>query len=248
MINFRPFTRDEAFYIVQFSRCIIERALQGHDYENCIEDVGIGEELLSKLILTRFGVFVTIEKIINSTMDGVYKRVVRGSIGILPTYLTTLEALKTASTAAALRDPRRTPLHKNEFNSCVLEIMFVSSEYREVSIEELHRLLIPGYHLIVIDYGGENRSVIMPHTQLEVIESLISKRSQLSIEEVISEIIRRACNDNRIRSVILYETQIFYEIVPEGEVIERKIYLNKVFRDVRRRSIDLTRQELVIRR
>ncbi len=236
MIFFKPFNIREAFSIIQFSRSIIKKALQGNEFEYD-QDFNLPEDVLYKLKSTRYGVFVTIEKIVNSTMDGVYRRTVRGSMGILPSTLTTLEALKTAATAAALRDPRRTPLHKSEFGSCVLEIMFIS-EGREVDIDELCRVLIPGYHMIVLTLNNDSKFIVMPHMQLEIAESLLQEKSSITIGDIVNEILDRV-GKNNVTNIQIFETQIFYEVVPDGEVIERKIYLNRIFKQISKERKDV---------
>ncbi|NPB00247.1 MAG: AMMECR1 domain-containing protein [Crenarchaeota archaeon] len=229
MINFRPFTLSEAVWIIRFCRQLINYALSSRDESEALKI--LPESVREKLEKTNYGVFVTIEKIVSSSMDGVYKRVVRGSVGALPSdEYTTLELLKLTAPGAALKDPRRTPLHKNELGSCVIEVMFVDLG-REVSTDEIYSMFIPGYHIIVVEV--ENcKKVIMPHDVILVAESLLVERDHgLSMEELIDALFSRYDVPRRVNAR-LCATQIFYEVMPDGEVIERKLYLNKVFRKI----------------
>ncbi len=229
MINFRPFTLSEATWIIRFCRQLINYALSSRDESEAVQI--LPENIREKLEKTNYGVFVTIEKIINSSMDGVYRRIVRGSVGALPSdEYTTLDLLKLAAPAAALKDPRRTPLHKNELGSCVLEIMFVGNE-NEVNVDELYEVFIPGYHIIVVDIDN-CKKLIMPHEVINIAEDLLKDRENvLNIEDLVNTILSKYEIPRRV-SVHLYETQIFYEVMPDGEIIERKLYLNKVFRKI----------------
>ncbi|NPA70250.1 MAG: AMMECR1 domain-containing protein [Crenarchaeota archaeon] len=229
MINFRPFTLSEATWIIRFCRQLINYALSSRDESEAVQI--LPEDVREKLERTNYGVFVTIEKIVSSSMDGVYRRVVRGSVGALPSdEYTTLDLLKLAAPAAALKDPRRTPLHKNELGSCVLEVMFVGNE-REVSIEDLYDVFIPGYHMMVIDVENCKR-IVMPHDVISIAEELLKDHeSSLSIEDLVKSILSKYEVPKRV-IVHLYETQIFYEVMPDSEIIERKLYLNKVFKRI----------------
>ncbi len=238
MINFRPFTLNEARRIIHFCRELINYELSSRNNEKNINI--LTEDLKNKLERTNYGVFVTIEKIVSSSMDGVYKRIVRGSIGALPSdEFNTLQLLRLAAPGAALKDPRRTPLHKNELGSCVLEVMFVSPG-RIVHIDELHNHMIPGYHILVFDIDNCKR-IIMPHELVEIAEEVLTdEEGSISIEELIDLLLRRY-EIPRKSMVQIHETQIFYEVTPEGEVIERRLYLNKIFRRIAgKHSIILT--------
>ncbi|NPA22798.1 MAG: AMMECR1 domain-containing protein [Crenarchaeota archaeon] len=226
---FRPFTLNEARHILRLCRQLINNALSGKEEEDITYI--LPQELREKLENTNYGVFVTIEKIISSSMDGVYKRVVRGSVGALPSDdYATLDLLKLVAPGAATKDPRRTPLHKNELGSCVIEVMFVFPE-GSVMTDDLHEILIPGYHVLAFDVDNCKR-IIMPHEIIEIAENLLKDSDKsIGVDELISAIVSKY-EISRRTLIQVYGSQIFYEVLPDSEIIERKLYLNRVFRRV----------------
>ncbi len=248
MVKFRPLTLDEGKLLVRYVRCVVETCLK---YGDCALDdcIHVLEPIRDKVLNMRFPVFVTIEKIVTSE-GGVSRRVIRGSMGIPVGKLDLARGLMLAAKYAAFRDPRRSCLQPNEWPNCIVEITILSDPM-PVPPEKLVEKFVIGYHAVSLYRSGE-LIVILPQLQVEILEKLVTekKRQRISMSEYLSTLLSTYGAASNIDRVYLHETQIFYELFPEGEVIERKPYLNRYIRYiVREKTLEAraTREETALK-
>ncbi len=76
--------------------------------------------------------------------------------------------------------------------------------------------------------------VILLQPQVELLEKLVPEKrwQRRSMSEYLSVLFAEYGVPLNVDKVYLHETQIFYELFPEEEVIERKPYLNRYIRYV----------------
>ncbi len=233
-IDFRPLTIDEGRALIRFARCVIEQCLKFGDctVDECIDSVKPYEGKFRSLKLP---VFVTIEKIMTSE-GGVTKRVIRGSMGIPVPRLDMLNGVLLAAKHAAFRDPRRSCLQASEWHNCVIEITILS-EPSVVTLEEFYRKFIIGYHAISLRVDRD-LIVILPQMQIDVLEKILfserRKLSKISLREYVYKLFESFNIPQHVERIAIHSTQIFYELFPEGQVIERKPYLNRYIKYIER--------------
>ncbi|ADY01932.1 MAG: AMMECR1 domain-containing protein [Vulcanisaeta sp.] len=218
---FRPLNEQEYTSLIKYLRSrILERLGVKAEYD-------IDPTHLVKIAELKFGVFVSIEKLMYS--DGMIKRVLRGSMGTIRPIKNLLEDSMTAATHAAFYDPRFSPISIAEFKNCVLEITIVSP-LTDVSIDWVRRDMVLGYHGLYIVESGK-ASILLPQKVVEMAENYYQRVSKpLDNEGFIKELCEslKICNPMSIKA---FETQIIYELRPDGNAIERKLYLNRLLKN-----------------
>ena len=215
---FRPLNEQEYTSLIRYLRAkILERLGVKADYE-------IDPTHLVKIAELKLGVFVSIEKLMYS--DGMIKRVLRGSMGTIRPIKNLLEDSVTAAIHAAFYDPRFSPISIAEFKNCVLEVTVVSP-LMDVDMDWLRKEMILGYHgLYIVDSG--KATILLPQKVVEIAENYYQRTNkQLGIDEFIKELCDslKICNPTSIKA---FKTQIMYELRPDGSVVERKLYLNRL--------------------
>ncbi len=218
---FRPLNEQEYSALIKYLRAkILERLGVKAEYE-------IDPTYLVKMAEFKLGVFVSIEKMMYS--DGMVKRVLRGSMGTVRPIKNLLEDSVAAALHAAFYDPRFSPVSIAEFKNCVLEVTVVSP-LADVNIEWMRNNLVLGYHgLYIVDSG--KASILLPQKVIEIAENYYQRTNKpLDNEGFINELCQylKICNPSSIRA---FETQIIYELKPDGDVVERKLYLNRLLRN-----------------
>ncbi len=215
---FRPLNEREYTSLVRYLRSkILERLGLKADYE-------IDPTNLVRIAELKLGVFVSIEKLMYS--DGMIKRVLRGSIGTIRPMKNLLEDSVTAAIHAAFYDPRFSPISIAEFRNCVLEVTVVSPLI-DVDMDWVRREMILGYHGLYI-VGSGKATILLPQRVIEIAEGYYQRTNkQLSNDDFIKELCEslKICNPTGIKA---FETQIIYELRPDGNVVERKLYLNRL--------------------
>ena len=215
---FRPLNEQEYTSLIRYLRAkILERLGVKADYE-------IDPTHLVKIAELKLGVFVSIEKLMYS--DGMIKRVLRGSMGTIRPIKNLLEDSVTAAIHAAFYDPRFSPISIAEFKNCILEVTVVSP-LMDVDMDWLRKEMILGYHgLYIVDSG--KATILLPQKVVEIAENYYQRTNkQLGIDEFIKELCDslKICNPTSIKA---FKTQIIYELRPDGNVVERKLYLNRL--------------------
>lgn len=215
---FRPLNEQEYTSLIRYLRAkILERLGIKADYE-------IDPTHLVRIAELKFGVFVSIEKLMYS--DGMIKRVLRGSMGTIRPIKNLLEDSVTAAMHAAFYDPRFSPISIAEFKNCVLEVTVISP-LADVDMDWVRKEMVLGYHgLYIVDSG--KATILLPQKVVEIAENYYQKTNkQLGVDEFIRELCDslKICNPTSIKA---FRTQIIYELRPDGNVIERKLYLNRL--------------------
>ncbi|BDR92071.1 AMMECR1 domain-containing protein [Vulcanisaeta souniana] len=214
---FRPLNEKEYSSLVKYLRAkILERLSVKAEYN-------IDPTHLVKIAELKLGVFVSIEKLMYS--DGMIKRVLRGSMGTIRPMKNLLEDSVTAALYAAFYDPRFSPISVAEVKNCVLEITIASPPI-DVDGDWVRNSMVLGYHgLYIVDSG--KATIILPQKVVELAEGYHQRTGKLlNNEGFINELCERLkiCEPMSIRA---FETQIIYELRPDGDVVERKLYLNR---------------------
>ena len=214
---FRPLNEKEYLSLVKYLRAkILERLSVKAEYS-------IDPTHLVKIAELKLGVFVSIEKLMYS--DGMIKRVLRGSMGTIRPMKNLLEDSVTAALYAAFYDPRFSPISVAEVKNCVLEITIVSPLV-DVDGDWVRNNMVLGYHgLYIVDSG--KATIILPQKVVEIAEEYHQRTGKpLNNEGFINELCERLkiCEPMSIRA---FETQVIYELRPDGDVVERKLYLNR---------------------
>lgn len=215
---FRPLNEQDYVSLIKYLRTkILERLGVKANYD-------IDPTHLVKIAELKLGVFVSIEKLMYS--DGMIKRVLRGSMGTIRPIKNLLEDSVTAAIHAAFYDPRFSPISIAEFKNCVLEVT-VTSPLMDVNMDWVRREMVLGYHgLYIVDSG--KATILLPQKVVEMAENYYQRDGkQLGIDDFIKELCDslRICNPTSIKA---FKTQIIYELRPDGDVIERKLYLNRL--------------------
>lgn len=215
---FKVLNEEESLTLIRYLRAkIMERLGVKASYE-------VDPTHLVRIAELKFGVFVSIEKIMYS--DGMIKRVLRGSMGTIRPMKNLLEDSLAAAIHAAFYDPRFSPISFTEFRNCIIEVTIVSPLI-DVNMDWLKSNLILGYHgLYLVDSG--KASIILPQRVIEIAEDYNQRTNKyLDNENFINELCQqlKICNPSSIKA---FETQIIYELRPEGSIVERKLYLNRL--------------------
>ena len=176
---------------------------------------------LPKELMEKRGVFVTLRKIIVDEY-GVKKWILRGCIGYVFPRLPLAQATINAAIAAATKDPRFTPLTVSELSQVIFEISILSNpEIIKVSDpSEYPRHIKIGLHGVVVE-KGLMRGVLLPQTAVEYEWDARTFLSQACVKAGLPP-------DSWMLGdikVYRFNTQIFAEIEPNGEIIERQLYL-----------------------
>jgi hypothetical protein len=215
--SFRPLSIKDAEILIRLLRREVMRRLG-------VEVQGEGDPaLMVKLGSMNTGIFVSIEKIVLS--DGMFKRMLRGSMGTLRPMKGLIADAVTAVVHASFYDPRFSPISASEFKNCVMELTLVS-EPLDVDVNWVLNSMVLGYHGLQL--GTPNRTmIILPQRIIELAEAYRERTgSPMGRREFVKELCGRRI-DCSSTPMSAFETQIIYELRPEGEVIERKLYLNR---------------------
>lgn len=167
------------------------------------------------------GVFVTLRKIIIDR-DGIKRWTLRGCIGYVLPIFPLAEATINAAIAAATRDPRFSPLTIQELSQVIFEVTVISKpELIQVSNpRDYPKYIKIGLHGIMIEKGLV-KSVLLP---------------QIAVEYEWNEkmFLNQACIKIGLppdawlltdMKIYRFTAQIFAEVEPYGEIIERQLYI-----------------------
>ena len=165
------------------------------------------------------GVFVTLEKIV-FTPDGLRKRELRGCIGFPEPILPLVEATIKAAIAAAFHDPRFTPLMQSELPLTVFEVS-VLTKPKLLSVgdpKELPSKIKVGKHGLIVERGFF-KGLLLPQVAVEY---------EWTEEEFLNQVCLKAGLPSRAwtmsgTNIYVFEAQIFAELEPNGEIIERRL-------------------------
>lgn len=195
---------EEGKFLIKLARRSIESV-----FEN--KEIKIDESQLSKNLLEKRGVFVTLYKINE-------KKELRGCIGypypILPLYKATINA----AIQSAFNDPRFSPLTKNELEKIVIEISVLTKPklVKAKSLEELLEKMELGKHGIIVERGPYS-GLLLPQVPIEY---------GLSKKEFFYEACLKAGfvydGNFSLLKVYFFEAEIFCEINPKGKITRKQ--------------------------
>ncbi len=167
------------------------------------------------------GVFVTIEKIVLDPISRKASRVLRGCIGYPEPIMPLVEADIRAAIAAATQDPRFPPLSLRELKEVVFEVSVLTPprkvEYSDP--EELLDLIKVGRDGIIIE-SGYARGLLLPQVPVEYNWNVEEFLNHACVKAGLRE---DAWREGRV-NVYTFQAQIFVEVTPGGEVIERELW------------------------
>lgn len=157
------------------------------------------------LLKYRAGVFVTVEFIVRS--GGWERREVRGSLGVVEPVKDLAHDASRIAAKLALSIPRFSEM---DLRRSIMEVTLVEG-LREASLDSLASL----------KWGVEG--VYVPPNFVVLPQSMLERR-------LIGEPLARyvASSVGAPEKVYVFGTQIFYELRPEGEVIERELWRSRI--------------------
>jgi uncharacterized protein (TIGR00296 family) len=169
-------------------------------------------------LFEKSGVFVTIEEIVVDPLMRRARRELRGCIGYPEPYFPLVEATIRSAIAAATEDPRFPPVTPKELERVVFEVSVLTKpeEVKYSSPEELPEKVRVGRDGLIVEQGVA-RGLLLPQVAVD---------EKWSPEEFLSYACLKAglredeWRRGRVR-VYVFQSQIFVEVTPEGEVVER---------------------------
>jgi uncharacterized protein (TIGR00296 family) len=169
-------------------------------------------------LFEKSGVFVTIEEIVVDPLMRRARRELRGCIGYPEPYFPLVEATIRSAIAAATEDPRFPPMTPKELERVVFEVSVLTKpeEVEYSSPEELPEKVRVGRDGLIVEQGVA-RGLLLPQVAVD---------EKWSPEEFLSYACLKAglredeWRRGRVR-VYVFQSQIFVEVTPEGEVVER---------------------------
>lgn len=164
------------------------------------------DEVLSK---RKVGVFVTVEFLVRS--NGWERREVRGSLGVVQPVKDLAHDSAKIAAKLVLKIPRFSEM---ELRRSVVEATLVT-ELREASLDSLSSL----------KWGVEG--VYVPPNFVVLPQTMIERR-------LLGEALKRYVMSNAgvPERLYVFSTQVFYELRPEGQVIERELWRSRVIAQV----------------
>ncbi|MFP3259110.1 MAG: AMMECR1 domain-containing protein [Caldivirga sp.] len=216
---FKPLQPSDGAALVKLARYAIESRLGLNVQQPNIPSA-------ERLRAMSLGVWVSIEKI--RVSNGVRVRELRGNIGSPYPMRNLYDDVMTIARYVAFNSPKYSPLSPSDVKRIVVEVI-VNNQPRQIDISNLGNILIPGYHGLIVKRPNGSVEAYLPHRVVELAERLINEENKpLTMDLLITAICSKGCIE-----VKLFETQIFYELEPRGEVIERALYMNKYLRGLK---------------
>ncbi len=163
------------------------------------------------------GVFVTIEKVFEDE-SGAVQKTLRGCIGYPEPVLPLVEATISAAIAAATEDPRFPPMTEDELDTVVFEVSVLTRpkriEYERP--EELLNKIVVGRDGIIVR-AGPFQGLLLPQVPLEYDWDVIEYLSHACLKAGLPPDYWRT---SRV-DIYTFQAQVFTEVAPKGDVIER---------------------------
>ncbi len=217
---FSPLSLEEGRRLIAYLRCLGENEFS--EKGECALD-----DMLRKLEDISLGVFLTLER--TECMAGMgCRRRVRFNLGIVRPKSVVLNArellIKAFTVGVSGRYP---PVQSREFRECVIDLTLISERFR-VDLNWLLERFIPGYHGLAIRKNGRE-VYILPQRLVEDFEAYRANGGiARDRKEFLNFLIRQYGIDSSME-IYAFETQIFYELEPHGDVIIRMPYRYRHF-------------------
>ncbi len=207
--RFRPYTLEEGRFLVKLARKAVET------YLSTGKIIDPPPNTPEKLLKDNYGVFTTIEKVYGP----VKMTELRGCIGYPHGYRNVAYATIYSAIAAAVEDPRFPPMKLDELSEVIFEVSILSPmEEVKASPRDRPKHIKVGYHGIVIERGFY-AGLLLPQVPVEYgwdEETFLS-------EGCVKASLLPDCWLDEETKVYRFQAQIFKEVEPNGEVIERDL-------------------------
>lgn len=163
-----------------------------------------------------YGVFTTIEIFTGRDRRGE----LRGCIGFPQAVYNTVNGVIRSAIAAAVEDPRFEPMSIEELNKVTFEVSVLSPlELLEPGNPRIYpEKIVVGRHGIVIQKGYYS-GLLLPQVPVEYCWDSMTFLN----EGCMKAFLPPDCWLDEDTSVLIYEAQIFKEVEPNGEVVERDL-------------------------
>jgi uncharacterized protein (TIGR00296 family) len=203
---FRPYSSEEGTYLVKSSRRAVETYLKTGRIE-------VPDNPPPRLLSDNYGVFTTIE----TAKDDKYE--LRGCIGYPEGYRNTLYATIYSAIGACCQDPRFPALRSEELPHVVFEVSVLSPlSLLAEDPRKYPEMVEVGRHGLVVR-RGPYAGLLLPQVAVEECWS----PEEFLINVCIKAWLPGDCWLDRRAKLYIYETQMFREKSPMGEVHERDL-------------------------
>jgi len=168
-----------------------------------------------KLLKLTYGVFTTLELYFE---DGSTE--LRGCIGFPQGVYPLARAVIESAIAAATEDPRFEPVRPDELDRIVIEVSVLSplEELRVRSPKEYLTKIKIGVHGLVVKRGILS-GLLLPQVPVEYCWDVITFLNEVCQKALMPP----TCWTDEDTTLYIFEAQIFKELRPNGEVIERDL-------------------------
>ncbi len=207
-------THDEGIFLVKLARRSVEIYLR--------DNIRIQPPPNTpKKLLEKHGVFVTLEKVVQRP-DGTWKKDLRGCIGFPYPIFPLVNATIEAAIAAATEDPRFRQVRLSELKNITFEVSVLTKPEKIIvkDVRDYPKMIKVGYDGLIVKRGLYS-GLLLPQVPVEYNWDEETFLSQTCFKAGLPP---DAWLDPDVE-IYKFQAQIFAEIEPDGEVIERKIYL-----------------------
>ncbi len=206
---FKPLTLEEGKFLVKLARKAIE------EYLKTGRKIAPPPDTPEKLLKEKYGVFTTLELYL-----GPDRTELRGCIGFPQGLDNVVKALIESAIAAATEDPRFEPLRLDELNRIVIEVSVLSplQELKVESPKEYLNKIVIGRHGLVVKRGIFS-GLLLPQVPVEYCWDVMTFLNETCAKAFLPY----NCWLDELTTIYIFEAQVFKEVEPNGEVIERDL-------------------------
>ncbi len=206
---FKPYTIDVGKFLIKLARKAVESYLTRGIIITPPEDTP------KQLLQDNYGVFTTIEIIRDNETE------LRGCIGYPKGYQNVATATIRSAIAAATEDPRFEPLRVEELNHVVFEISILGpiTELKVSKPREYLEKIIIGRHGLIIQKNFFS-GLLLPQVPVEFCWDVITFLNETCVKALL---LPNCWVDLEHTKLMIYEAQVFKELSPNGDVIERDL-------------------------
>ena len=208
-MSFRPLTLDEGKYLVKLARrAIYEYVVNGRKIEP-------PSDAPRRLFDLNYGVFTTLE-----VYHGPDLTELRGCIGFPQGGMPLVKSVIESAIAAATEDPRFEPVKPSELDRIVIEVSVLSplEELKVSSPREYLSKIIIGKHGLVVKRGIFS-GLLLPQVPVEYCWDVVTFLNEVC-EKALMPI---TCWTDEYTTIYIFEAQIFKELTPNGDIVERDL-------------------------
>lgn len=210
VVMFKPYNIEEGRFLVGLARRAVEEYLRNGKVIQAPQDAP------AKLLKDKYGVFTTIEVFMGKDRRGE----LRGCIGFPEAVYNTVNGVIRSAIAAAVEDPRFEPMSVDELDKVTFEVSILSPLVllEPDNPKDYPNKVVVGRHGIVIQKGHYS-GLLLPQVPVEYCWDSMTFLS----EGCMKAFLPPDCWLDEDTSVLVYEAQIFKEVEPKGEVVERDL-------------------------